>query len=97
MRGASRPRGGGRQRARCYAIQDAYLYGSGLLVAPVSQAGIAEWSPNLPQGADWEQVWSGEVFPGGPEATVAAPFGQPPVFARAGSAFAGLFAELRTL
>lgn len=83
--------------ARGYAIQDAYLYGRDLLVAPVSQAGRSQWSPYLPQGADWEHIWSGEVFAGGQEATVAAPFGQPPVFARVGSAFAGLFAALRTL
>jgi alpha-glucosidase len=35
--------------------------------------------------------------PGGQEATVASPFGEPPVFHRAGSGFADLFMGLRNL
>lgn len=83
--------------ARTYAIQDAYLYGPDLLVAPVWQSGKSEWSTYLPEGSDWIHVWSGRTFAGGREATVAAPFGQPPVFHRAGSRFAELFAGLRDL
>jgi sulfoquinovosidase len=83
--------------ARTYAIQDAYLYGADLLVAPVWQAGKTEWTTYLPRGAEWIHMWSGEAFAGGQEATVQAPFGQPPVFYRAGSEFAELFAGLRTL
>jgi sulfoquinovosidase len=83
--------------ARAYAIQDAYLYGADLLVAPVWQAGKTEWTTYLPRGAEWIHMWSGEAFAGGQEATVQAPFGQPPVFYRAGSEFAELFAGLRTL
>jgi alpha-glucosidase len=83
--------------ARTYAIQDAYLYGPDLLVAPVWQAGKAEWTTYLPEGADWVHVWSGRKFAGGREVTVEAPFGQPPVFSREGSRFAELFSGLRTL
>ncbi|WP_457093500.1 alpha-glucosidase [Microvirga sp. P5_D2] len=83
--------------ARTYAIQDAYLYGSDLLVAPVWRAGKAEWTTYLPRGAEWIHVWSGESFAGGEEVIVQAPFGHPPVFYRAGSKFAELFAGLRTL
>jgi alpha-glucosidase len=83
--------------ARTYAIQDAYLYGADLLVAPVWQAGKTDWTTYLPKGAEWIHVWSGKTFAGGQEATVQAPFGQPPVFYRAGSEFAELFAGLRTL
>ena len=82
---------------RTYAIQDAYLYGPDLLVAPVWQAGKTEWTTYLPAGADWIHVWSGEVFEGGREVTVPAPFGQPPVFYRAGSPFAELFSGLRAV
>ncbi len=82
---------------RTYAIQDAYLYGPDLLVAPVWQAGKTEWTTYLPDGADWVHVWSGRAFAGGRDATVAAPFGEPPAFFRAGSAFADLFAGLRAL
>jgi sulfoquinovosidase len=83
--------------ARTYAIQDAYLYGPDLLVAPVWQAGKAEWTAYLPEGAEWVHVWSGRAFAGGQEATVASPFGEPPVFHRAGSGFADLFMGLRNL
>jgi alpha-glucosidase len=82
---------------RTYAIQDAYLYGPDLLVAPVWQADKTEWSTYLPEGADWVHVWSGKAFTGGQDATVPAPFGEPPVFYRAGSEFTGLFAGLRNL
>jgi sulfoquinovosidase len=83
--------------ARAYAIQDAYLYGSDLLVAPVWQAGKSEWTTYLPEGADWIHAWSSEAFVGGREVTVPAPFGRPPVFYRAGSEFSELFAGLRHL
>ncbi|MBD2748717.1 alpha-glucosidase [Microvirga sp. BT688] len=83
--------------ARTYAIQDAYLYGADMLVAPVSQAGKTEWSTYLPAGADWIHVWTNETFTGGRDVTVTAPFGQPPVFYRAGSRFSDLFASLRAL
>ena len=49
-----------------------------------------------PRGETWVHVWSGETFEGG-EVTVAAPLGQPPVFYRSASPFAGLFAGLRAL
>lgn len=80
-----------------YSIQDAYLYGRDLLVAPVWRAGQEEWSTYLPAGSDWVHVWSGAQFPGGAEAKVAAPLGQPPVFRRADSAHAELFDALRQL
>jgi alpha-glucosidase len=83
--------------SRTYAIQDAYLYGSDLLVAPVWQAGRTEWATYLPKGAEWIHVWSGETLSGGQDVTVQAPIGQPPVFYRARSKFAELFAGLRTL
>jgi alpha-glucosidase len=83
--------------ARTYAIQDAYLYGADLLVAPVWQAGRTEWTTYLPEGAEWIHVWSGEPFAGGQDVNVQAPFGKPPVYYRAGSKFTDLFTGLRML
>jgi alpha-glucosidase len=74
-----------------HAIQDAYLYGADLLVAPVHQAGATRWRTYLPAGADWVHLWSGTPHPGGAPATVPAPFGQPPVFYRVGTPFRALF------
>jgi alpha-glucosidase len=83
--------------SRTYAIQDAYLYGPDVLVAPVWQAAKTEWSTYLPEGAEWVHAWSGKTFIGGQDATVPAPFGEPPVFYRASSEYTALFAGLRNL
>jgi alpha-glucosidase len=80
-----------------YAIQDAYLYGRDLLVAPVWRAGRTDWTTYLPRGVDWVHVWTGATHPGGAEATVPAPFGRPPVFRRADAPEAALFDALRSL
>jgi alpha-glucosidase len=82
---------------RTYTIQEAYLYGSDLLVAPVWHSGKTEWSTYLPEGVEWVHVWSGKTFVGGQDVTVPAPFGEPPVFYRSGSEFKELFAGLRSL
>ncbi|HET6469603.1 MAG TPA: alpha-glucosidase [Geminicoccaceae bacterium] len=80
-----------------HTIQDQYLYGPDLLVAPVHRAGAEVWEAYLPAGADWVHVWSGEGHPGGRKVTVAAPLGAPPVFWREGSRHAALFRGLGAL
>ncbi len=73
--------------ARAYAVENAYLLGADLLVAPVHAASVAEWPVYLPAGARWVHLWSGRIYPGGGEVTVSAPIGEPPVFHREGAAF----------
>ena len=82
---------------RTYTIQDQYLYGSDLLVAPVHAARAEWWQVYLPEGADWIHVWSNRTIIGGQPVRVPAPIGSPPVFIRAGSPFSALFAELSRL
>lgn len=82
---------------RSYAVQDAYLYGPDLLVAPVHRAGATEWAAYLPAGERWVHLWSGTTHGGGQEVRVPAPFGQPPVFFRAGSSHRALFEAVRAL
>ncbi|HUB13043.1 MAG TPA: alpha-glucosidase [Acetobacteraceae bacterium] len=77
-----------------YAIQDQYLYGPDLLVAPVQQPGRTNWSVHLPAGADWTHVWSGTTHRGGTRITVPAPIGQPPVLYRNGSRWDALFRQM---
>ena len=79
--------------AACGALQDQYLYGADLLVAPVIEAGQAARLVHLPGDAPWRHVWSGRDYPPGTH-SVAAPLGSPPVFYRPGSAHAALFAAL---
>lgn len=80
---------------RTYTIQDSYLYGPDLLVAPVWRPSEGERTLYLPTGTDWVHVWSGQSFAGGEEITVGAPLGQPAVFYRTDSAFSELFRGLR--
>ena len=76
-----------------WTVQDAFLYGADLLVAPVIEEGAVERAIILPGDAPWRHVWSGADFAPGPH-TIAAPLDRPPVFYRPGSAFAALFAAL---
>lgn len=82
--------------AHTYSLKYQYLFGRDLLVAPVHEEGRTDWSLYLPQDS-WINLWTGEAHRGGAEISVAAPIGQPPVFYRANSEWADLFASLRTL
>lgn len=75
-----------------FTIQDQYLYGADLMVAPVIEEGAVTRDVYLPEG-EWIHVWSGERFFSGRH-VVNAPIGSPPVFWRDGSEFADLFAGL---
>lgn len=75
-----------------FTIQDQFLYGADLMVAPVIEQGAVMRKVYLPQGS-WRHVWSGRDYaPGWHD--VPAPIGQPPVFYRPESAFAPLFGSL---
>ncbi|MDY6922659.1 MAG: glycoside hydrolase family 31 protein [Pseudomonadota bacterium] len=71
--------------ARARDINDQYLFGSALMVAPVYAYEARQRSVYFPSGADWYDFHSGRKYPGGSEATVAAPLEQIPLFVRAGS------------
>ncbi len=75
-----------------FTIQDQYLYGADLMVAPVIEAGAVMRRVYLPEG-EWRHIWNGADFASGWH-DVAAPIGEPPVFFRCASAFATLFGEL---
>ncbi|MGH8296777.1 MAG: alpha-glucosidase, partial [Steroidobacteraceae bacterium] len=77
-----------------FADQTSYLLGADLLIAPVIEAGAQRRRAYLPAGTRWRHLWSGEELPGGAEAQVEAPIGRPPVFFRADSPHAALFAGL---
>ena len=76
-----------------FAVQDQYLYGADMLVAPIIKEGAVEREVVLPGDAPWRHVWTGEDFAPGTH-TIAAPFDRPPVFYRPDSAHADLFAKL---
>ncbi len=76
-----------------FTLQDQFLYGADLLVAPVIEAGARKRQVILPGEGVWRHCWTGEDFAPGAH-TISAPIGQPPVFYRPGSDFALLFAGL---
>lgn len=76
-----------------FTVQDQYLYGRDMLVAPVVEAEATSRSVILPGDAPWRHLWTGEDYaPGRYE--VPAPYGQPPIFYLPDSRFAPLFAIL---
>ena len=79
-----------------YAVQDQYLYGADLVVAPVIEEGARERLVILPGEGEWVHVFTGETYQPGTH-TVAAPIGSPPVFYSTQSSYAGLFRGLRNL
>lgn len=79
--------------SRAYTLKYQYLFGRDLLVAPVYEQNRSDWTLWLPEDR-WIHVWSGEAYSGG-DVTVAAPIGKPPVFYRANSEWAALFASLQ--
>ncbi len=65
------------------SIDDSYLVGDGLLVAPVLEAGAVRRSVYLPAG-HWFDYWTNELFTGGQTIEVAAPLERLPLFVKAG-------------
>lgn len=80
--------------ASLWTVQDQYLYGADLLVAPVIEEGATERTVVLPGQEPWRHCWTGEDYAPGTHA-VPAPIGKPPVFYRKDSGFAPLFAGLK--
>ncbi|MEO6921095.1 MAG: glycoside hydrolase family 31 protein [Collimonas sp.] len=81
------------QDARCFEENDDLMIGRSLLFAPVVEAGQRTRDVYLPAGSDWIDFWSGDRFEGGQTVTLAAPWSQPPLLVREGSAIPVNLAE----
>lgn len=68
----------------CWEVEDEYLYGPDLLVAPVFQAGQRERQVYLPKGETWTELATAKVYSGGRTVTAEAPLDTIPVFSRHG-------------
>jgi alpha-glucosidase len=62
------------------------MLGENLLVAAVVERGERTRKVYLPKGAGWYDFWSGAVYDGGQEITLAAPWEHTPLLVREGSA-----------
>ena len=76
-----------------WTVQDQFLYGADMMVAPVIEQGMVARQVVLPGEQPWRHLWSGRVYDPGLH-KVAAPLGEPPVFVRPASDFADVFAGL---
>jgi len=76
---------------RAWEIEDEYLFGSDILVAPVLETGARSRKVYLPSGPTWVEVRSGKDEEGGRLVDCEAPLDAMPLFLRRGS---GLGTEL---
>jgi len=70
---------------KTYDINDQYLFGPSLMVAPVHEYRARQRAVYFPAGSDWYALDTGDKYRGGRSVTVAAPVARIPVFVRAGS------------
>jgi alpha-D-xyloside xylohydrolase len=70
---------------RCWDVDDQFMFGPDLLVAPVLEQGADGRTVYLPAGAKWTDAWTGAGVPGGAVVTADAPLERIPVFLRDGA------------
>jgi alpha-glucosidase len=70
---------------RSYVVEDQYLLGRDLLVAPVVTEGVVKRRVYFPKGDVWVDWWTGQRHEGGKDLEVDAPLDRLPLFARAGA------------
>ncbi|MDH7473608.1 MAG: glycoside hydrolase family 31 protein [Anaerolineae bacterium] len=69
---------------RTHALDDEFMFGDALLVAPVYEPGATSRPVYLPAGT-WYDFWSDKVYAGERDVLVDAPLERMPLFVRAGS------------
>jgi alpha-D-xyloside xylohydrolase len=70
---------------RAWEIDDEFLLGPDVLVAPITEYRARSRPVYLPTGADWVDPWTGAHHPGGSTFDADAPIGRIPVFLRNGA------------
>ena len=62
-----------------------FMFGKAFLVAPITEAGVAQRDIYLPKSTNWYDFWTGQYFEGGQTVKAEAPLDRIPLFVRAGS------------
>ncbi|MGA7162082.1 MAG: TIM-barrel domain-containing protein [Bacteroidota bacterium] len=62
-----------------------YMFGTAILVAPITEPDVNEWRVYLPKSATWYNFWTGERFDGGYTTNTPAPVDIIPLFVKGGS------------
>ncbi|CAN5632780.1 glycoside hydrolase family 31 protein [soil metagenome] len=68
-----------------YLINDQYMVGSDVMVAPVTKQGVETRGIYLPVGADWVDWWTGARFESGKTHYLKTPIDRVPIFVRVGA------------
>ena len=68
--------------ARAWDVEDQYMFGDDILVAPVLEAGARERRVYLPKGARWTDPYVGATHEGGQTLTLSAPLERMPLLVR---------------
>ena len=75
----------------CWELEEQYMFGPDVLVAPVLYAGMTQREVYLPKGACWKDAYTGKIWEGGVTVTADAPLSKIPVFLREGGAVSSIF------
>jgi alpha-D-xyloside xylohydrolase len=70
---------------QAWSVEDQFLFGPDLLIAPVTEAAARSRSVYLPDGASWVESVTGTTYAGGQLVTAEAPLTHIPVFTRSGA------------
>ena len=69
----------------CATVEDQFMFGPDLLVAPVLYEGARSREVYLPAGTTWTDAWTDETFDGGQWITADAPLERIPLYLRGGA------------
>ena len=67
-----------------WAVEDQFMFGPDVLVAPVLYEGARSREVYLPAGTTWTDAWTNEALDGGQRITADAPLERIPLYLRAG-------------
>lgn len=73
------------EEGRAWDVEDEFMLGPDLLVAPVLERGARSRSVYLPAGAEWSDAWTGARAPSGSEVVADAPLERIPLYLRNGA------------
>ncbi|MEJ5199787.1 MAG: TIM-barrel domain-containing protein, partial [Anaerolineae bacterium] len=68
--------------AEAAQVDDAFMFGPDLLVAPILEQGGRRRPVYLPEGATWRDAWTGQTMPGGRWIEADAPLERIPLYLR---------------
>jgi len=63
-----------------WKVEDVYMFGPDVLVAPILELGMRKRNVYLPKGNGWKNIWNDIVYEGGQVVEADAPLDKKPVF-----------------